>query len=401
MGQRKEIMGRRPKKTRVLAIILVLMISILPAFAWDIPHQSYEANAMWLEEEETPISNSHRIECNTSSTSIGHRFNVTVYVNIDFDLICWQFGMTYSHAFLNVTGCWYSGGTPFDPVSQLFENAGSTHYGVVPNLNKHHNITHDYVLFGESWASGPCPNASVSPASVAYVEFEIVAIPEEGQTHESAISISALYEDPPGYVETCMQDSDKIYRAIDYLGDIEFQFNWTDPPDITVTDVTSSKTVVGQGYTVNLTVTVENQGDSAETFNVTTCADLNTAFLGDEINIGTQTVTLPSGDCTPLIVTWNTTGVAKGNYTISAKVIILSGETYTIGNPQIDGTVTITFPGDVNGDYKVRVDDILDIAFAFGSAYPGTLYEANLDINGDGKIRIDDVLVAATNFGMG
>jgi hypothetical protein len=394
-------MERYLKKTRVPIIILILMISILPAFAWDIPHQSHEANAMWLEEEETPVSTNHRIECNTSSTSIGHRFNVTVYVNIDFDLICWQFGMTYNHAFLKATGCWYSGGTPFNPVSQLFEKAGSTHYGVVPNLNKCHNITHDYVLFGESWTSGPYPNASASPSSVAYVEFEIVAIPEEGQTHESSISVSALYEDPPGYVETCIQDSDKIYHAIDYLGEIEFQFKWTEPPDITVTDVTSSKTVVGQGYSMNLTVTVENQGDSAETFNVTTCADLNTAFLGDEITIGTQRDTLSSGNYTTVTFTWNTTDVARGNYTISAKVIILPGETYTIGNTQIDGTVTVTFPGDVNGDYKVRVDDILDIAFAFGSDHPDASYETNLDINGDGKIRIDDILVAATNFGMG
>ncbi|MDH5779141.1 MAG: hypothetical protein OEZ29_00935 [Candidatus Bathyarchaeota archaeon] len=394
-------MKQHPKKILVPTIILILMISILPAFAWDIPHQSHEADAMWLEEEETPVSTNHRIEYNTSTAFIGYRFNVTVYLNIDFDLICWQFGMTYNHAFLKATGCWYSGGTPFNPVSQLFEKAGSTHYGVVPNLNKYHNTTHDYVLFGESWASGPHPNASTSPASVAYVEFEIIAIPQEGQTHESSISISALYEDPPGYVETCIQDSNKVYHAIDYLGDIEFQFRWTEPPDIIVTDVTTSKTVVGQGYSVNLTITVENQGDSAETFNVTTCADLNTVFLGDEIIIGTQRDTLSGGNCTAVTFTWNTTGVAKGNYTISTKAIILPGETYTIGNTRIDGTVTVTFPGDVNGDYKVRVDDILVIALAFGSDYPDVLYKANLDINGDGKIRIDDVLVAAVNFGMG
>jgi len=374
---------------------------MLPVFAWDVPHQSHEADAMWLEEEETPISNNQRIEYNTSTTFIGYRFNVTVYINIDFDLICWQFGMMYNHAFLKATGCWYSDGTPFDPVSQLFEKAGSMHYGVVPNLKKYYNTTHDYVLFGESWASGSYPNASTSPASVAYVEFEIVAIPEEGQTHESSISISALYEDPPGYVETCVQDSDMVYHAIDYLGDIEFQFRWTEPPDITVTDVTTSKTVVGRGYSVNLTITVENQGDSAATFNVTTCADLNAVFLGDEIIIGSQRDTLSSGNSTTVTFTWNTSGVVKGSYTISAKAIILPGETYTIGNTQIDGTVTVTFPGDVNGDYKVRVDDILDIALAFGSDYPDISYKPNLDINGDGKIRIDDVLTATVNFGMG
>jgi parallel beta-helix repeat protein len=38
--------------------------------------------------------------------------------------------------------------------------------------------------------------------------------------------------------------------------------------DIAVTNITSSKTVVGQGYSVNITVTVANQGDYTETFNV-------------------------------------------------------------------------------------------------------------------------------------
>jgi hypothetical protein len=40
------------------------------------------------------------------------------------------------------------------------------------------------------------------------------------------------------------------------------------PADIACTDVTPSKTVVGQGYSLNINVTVENQGDSTETFGV-------------------------------------------------------------------------------------------------------------------------------------
>jgi len=38
--------------------------------------------------------------------------------------------------------------------------------------------------------------------------------------------------------------------------------------DIAVTDVTPSKTVVGQGYSLNINVTVENQGDCTETFGI-------------------------------------------------------------------------------------------------------------------------------------
>ena len=46
--------------------------------------------------------------------------------------------------------------------------------------------------------------------------------------------------------------------------------------------------------------------------------------------------------------------------------------------------------GDVNSDGKVRVDDILAIALAFGSNYGDPKYEPILDINGDLKIRVDD-----------
>jgi len=39
--------------------------------------------------------------------------------------------------------------------------------------------------------------------------------------------------------------------------------------DIAVTNVTPSKTVVGQNYSLSIHVTVENQGDTTEAFNVT------------------------------------------------------------------------------------------------------------------------------------
>jgi hypothetical protein len=39
--------------------------------------------------------------------------------------------------------------------------------------------------------------------------------------------------------------------------------------DIAVLSVNPLKTIVGQGYTMNINVTVANQGDSTETFNAT------------------------------------------------------------------------------------------------------------------------------------
>jgi len=61
--------------------------------------------------------------------------------------------------------------------------------------------------------------------------------------------------------------------------------------DVAVIDVTPSLTEVYVGGVVNITVTVRNEGRETETFNVTAYADKNVTVIGDEIIIGTQTVT--------------------------------------------------------------------------------------------------------------
>jgi len=58
-----------------------------------------------------------------------------------------------------------------------------------------------------------------------------------------------------------------------------------------------------------------------------------------------------------------------------------------------------TLVGDMNGDRKVRVDDILAVALAFGSKPGDSHWHPYADLNGDSKIRVDDVLIAAGGFG--
>lgn len=58
-------------------------------------------------------------------------------------------------------------------------------------------------------------------------------------------------------------------------------------------------------------------------------------------------------------------------------------------------------PGDINGDLKVRVDDILAVALAFSIGAGDPDHDSNLDVNCDDKIRVDDILIAALNFGLG
>jgi hypothetical protein len=111
--------------------------------------------------------------------------------------------------------------------------------------------------------------------------------------------------------------------------------------DVAVTNVSKLKTVVYQGYTCNISVTVENQGSFTETFNVTVYAN--------DTAIQTKTLTLTSGNSTTLTFTWDTSGFAKGNYTISAVADTVPGETDTADNNRTDGWILVAMVGDLGG----------------------------------------------------
>jgi len=172
--------------------------------------------------------------------------------------------------------------------------------------------------------------------------------------------------------------------------------------DIAVIDVTPSKTVVGQGYSLNINVTVENQGDYTETFNVTAYANAT--------SIKSQTVTLTSGNSTTVTLGWNTAGFVKGNYTIWAYAWPVEGETDTEDNTLTDGWAYVGLIGDVNADGIVDIEDIYLISLAYGSVRANWWYwhpipceacphNPNLDINCDGIIDIEDIYIAALHYG--
>lgn len=117
--------------------------------------------------------------------------------------------------------------------------------------------------------------------------------------------------------------------------------------DIAITNVTPYKTVVGQGYTMSITVTAANLGDQNATFNVTAYAN-NTATGNATIITTFTNVTLAGGTSKNLIVVWNTTGFALGSYTISAYAEPIPGETDLTNNTYIDGVMQVVDPMSIN-----------------------------------------------------
>jgi outer membrane protein assembly factor BamB len=158
---------------------------------------------------------------------------------------------------------------------------------------------------------------------------------------------------------------------------------WPIPPPIL-------KTVVGLGYSVGMAVTAADLGSYTETFNVALFA--NTTILAS------QNVMLPSGASTTLAFTWNTTGFAYGNYTLSAYASPVPGQTNTTNNSLTVGNVFVTIPGDVNGDGTVNILDAILLANAFTATPGSSNWNPNADINCDGVVNILDAIILANNF---
>jgi len=165
----------------------------------------------------------------------------------------------------------------------------------------------------------------------------------------------------------------------------------TEAYNISTTNITPLKTVLGQGYTMNINVTVANQGDYEETFNVTLYANTTA--------ITTQTLTLTSGSSTTITFTWNTTGFAKGNYTISAYAWPVPGETDTDDNRFTGGVVTVTVAGDLDGDFEVRLVDLVTLARAYGSKPGDPPWNPNADLDDNGVVGLADLVIMAKNYG--
>jgi hypothetical protein len=161
--------------------------------------------------------------------------------------------------------------------------------------------------------------------------------------------------------------------------------------DVAVTNIASDKTSIGQGFFSNITVTIGNLGSFAETFDVTVYA--NQTVIATFVN-----TTLVSGNFTTLSFTWSTSGSAKGNYTISTFAGPVPGDVNTTNNYLSSGPVAVTIIGDLNGDFKVSLADLVLLANAYGSKLGDAKWNPNADIDCNGAVSLTDLVNLAINY---
>ncbi len=180
--------------------------------------------------------------------------------------------------------------------------------------------------------------------------------------------------------------------TIGNMGSSQVIFFSVEIHDIALTSISTTKNVVGEGYTINVSLTVTNQGKHFEVFNMT-------IYANDTV-IGTlESISLEGNGSVTLELRWDTSGFAKGNYTMSAYATILPEEANTTNNSCTDGTVHVGIPGEVTGDHYVGIDDIFEIASHFGEDPGSPGWDGKYDITNDEYVGVDDIFIAASNFG--
>jgi hypothetical protein len=159
--------------------------------------------------------------------------------------------------------------------------------------------------------------------------------------------------------------------------------------NIGIAYVLPSKTVIGQTFTLHINTKIQNLGMFNETFTFTCLVNV-TILMNTPISLLTR-------NCTTLTIDWNTTNFAKGFYTLTLNAGPVADETDTTDNG-FSCKITVTIPGDINGDFTVDIYDAILLAGAFNTNPSNPHWNSNADINGDNFVDIYDAIILAVHF---
>jgi hypothetical protein len=291
---------------RKLALRTLMVISLLVGLAAIPAHTSPQTTVY--------------VSPSTITATVGQTFFISVDISDVIDLYGWEFKLKWNSTLLDALDV---------TEGDFLKSGGDTFFWSVIN-NTEGYILVDCTLLGNI----PGVNGS---GTLATVEFKVES---EGE------SILDLY----GTKLVSSDEQSISHQSMDGYG------YFVPLHDVAVINITVSPTTVFPGQSVNINVTVENQGGYAETFNVTT--------YYDSIAIETQPVSLDIGASTILTFVWNTTGVNKGDYTISAEASVVPDETDTTDNTKVaDDMVTVLSLGH---DVAITLIDVgkLDLIYS-------------------------------------
>jgi len=259
------------------------------------------------------------------------------------------------------------------PESDYFENSVTIFFP---------NDTYRYVVAGKTEGSyGLMVTAVTRQENITFSAIELPTAAEA--IHQYTMDWTLVAEGGFGVDVRVDQEGDTVFEH-QFLSDSQLtreELEQAIAHDISVKSIILSRRVIGQGYTSSIKITFENQGTYEEIFNITLYA--NTTIICTFTNIS-----LINGNSATITFTWNTSGFAKGNYTISAYAWPVPDETDWTDNNCTDGWTLISRVGDIGGSVPPRffncdgVIDGLDLALFIqcyrGLAPPEAMYLGDL-----------------------
>jgi hypothetical protein len=98
------------------------------------------------------------------------------------------------------------------------------------------------------------------------------------------------------------------------------------------------------------------------------------------------------------IVTFNATRSGTSSLHLYGSILLDSNVTQ-LSHSTVDGAVSVTLLGDVNGDGVVNVLDLAIVSLAYGSFEGEPNYNPDADINADGVVDMRDLFIVARHLG--
>ena len=200
---------------KLISLSLVALLLLVPAMTL-VPVKSEPANRMWIE----PAT----LSFDTATVSVGYKFNVTVYIELDANPtgVCggWQFYMVYDPTYLNATRAGYTAGSK----SEFFSNIST-----VPLTPAFYA---DAVKVGESWGGVGDQRSVPGSGSLGWVEFEVIATPGKGETITLVLDIASGHHPPTSDTYALDGNGNEIELTVE---NCEITYTWSPPPIPTLT----------------------------------------------------------------------------------------------------------------------------------------------------------------------
>jgi len=284
-------------------------------------------------------------------------FNITIKVANVTDLYDYQFKLGYDTAVLNCLGV----------IIVPFEN--ETNF--ITQL--HVDDAAGFIWVNVTYYPPAEPLTTTDPATLALVFFQVEGM---GSTflhlYDTRLSDTLDGEIPH-------DTSDGFISIVEH--------------DVAIICIVLSTNMTYAGREVYINVTVVNEGDTPESFNVST-------YYNDTLIDSLPVTDLLPNTNTTLTFTWNTTGTTPcSNYTIKAEASEVPYEIDLADNTCIGGKVKIKMLGDINGDGTIDIVDLTIVALALWSQPGDSKWNPDADLNGDGVVDIVDLTYVGVHIG--